>query len=390
MVGNKAEIESLFKKMLKETEENAPKDAIYQVDIQNTGTLKVQWKICGILGYQIFEQDKVSYKFGEKLEKPDISLVIRDSEIAIPFLKGELFEFDYGPAYGGNFKIYQTVGWKEVEKEKGKKNARINKPFVTARFNKEKEYHPFVLSKIPIFRKLVTQRVSENDFGAYIPINKSLGTYESQIIPLAVFKHFIDKASNIVKMTDCPCRTYHECKDHNRDLGCMHMGNDTFNFPAPHYRSKVISKEEALEHVRLCIEDGLIPLLGRAMDEAEGFGVPDTGHFLSMCFCCPCCCIDGAIVQEASKGLTTMFKRMEGITVKVDEDLCVGCEECLEVCVFNGMEMIDNKAVVNQNNCLGCGRCETTCPNEAITITITDLSYVDKLIKVLEAHVDVS
>ena len=246
------------------------------------------------------------------------------------------------------------------------------------------------MSKIPIFRKLVTQRISENDFGAFIPINKALGTYENQVIPLKVFKHFIDKASNIVKMTDCPCRTHHECKNHNRDLGCMHMGNDTLNFPAPHFRSNAISKEEALEHVRLCIEDGLIPLLGRAMDEAEGFGVPDTGHFLSMCFCCPCCCIDGTIVQEASKGLTTMFKRMEGITVKVDEDLCVGCEECLEVCVFNGMEMIDNKAVVNQSNCLGCGSCETTCPNDAISITITDLSYVDKLIKDLEAHVEVS
>ena len=85
---NKTEIESLFKKMLKETEENAPKDAIYLEDIKTTGTLKVQWKICGILGYQIFEQDKVSYKFGEKLEKPDISLVLRDTKIAIPFLKG--------------------------------------------------------------------------------------------------------------------------------------------------------------------------------------------------------------------------------------------------------------------------------------------------------------
>jgi len=390
MGDSKAEIESLFKKMLIETEENAPKDALYQEDIKTTGTLKVQWKICGILGYQIFEQDKVSYKFGEKLEKPDISLVIRDSEIVIPFLKGEIFDFDYGPAYSGNFKINQTIGRKEVEIGTGKKNAKINKPFLTARFNKEKEYHPFVLSKIPIFRKLVSQRISEDDFGAFIPINKALGTYESQVIPFKVIKHFIDKASNIVMMNDCPCRTYHGCKDHNRDLGCMHLGNDTLNFPKPHYRSNVVSKEEALEHVRLCIEDGLIPLIGRAMDEADGFGVEDTGHFLSMCFCCPCCCIDGTIAQKASKSLITLFKRMEGITVKVDEDLCVGCEACLEVCVFNGMEMIDGKAVVNQETCLGCGRCETTCPNDAITITITDLSYVDKLIKKLEAHAEVS
>ncbi|MFX0057969.1 MAG: DUF362 domain-containing protein [Candidatus Hodarchaeota archaeon] len=70
--------------------------------------------------------------------------------------------------------------------------------------------------------------------------------------------------------------------------------------------------------------------------------------------------------------------------------MSVGCGEALDVCVFLGMEMIDDKAVVNQDNCLGCGRCESTCPNEAISITITDLSYVDKLIKELEAHVDVT
>ena len=81
---------------------------------------------------------------------------------------------------------------------------------------------------------------------------------------------------------------------------------------------------------------------------------------------------------------------MDGIIVKVDEDLCIGCAECLDVCVFLGMQMIDGKAVVNQDNCLGCVRCESTCHNEAISITIADLSYVDKLIKDLESHVEVS
>lgn len=389
MVENKEEIELLFKKMMKNTTESAPKDPIYQADIKDIGVLKVQWKIAGILGYQIFEKDKVSYKFGEKLEKPDITLVIRDSDIIIPFLKGEIFEFDYGPAHGGNFKINHTEGWKVVETEKGEKRVRINKPFVTARFNKEKDFHPFILSKLPIFRKLVTQRIAEDDFGAYVPINQSLGTYENQVIPYVVFKHFIDKASNIFMLKACPCRMYNDCQDHDKTLGCIYMGEDTLKLLLTEDRGGVATKEEALERVKLAIDDGLIPLLGRAMDEAEGFGVPDTGHFMSMCFCCPCCCVDGKIVRYASKGLN-MFTRMEGITVKVDEDLCVGCGECLEICVFTGMEMIDGKARVNQENCLGCGRCVSICPQEAISITITDPSYVDKLIKKLESHVEVS
>jgi UDP-glucose 4-epimerase len=390
MEDTKGEIESLFKKMMKDAEERAPNDKIYQEDMKDVGILKVQWKICGIFGYQIFEKDKISYKYGEKLENPDISLVIRDKDIAIEFLKGELFEFEYGPAYAGNFRINKTIDWKVIETGKGKKRVRINKPFITARFNKEKKHHPFILSYLPILRDLVSQRVSEDDFGAYVPINKALGTYENQVIPYKVFKHFIDKASNILMLKDCPCRTHNNCQDHDKSLGCVYMGNDTLNILLPEDRGGVVTKEETLDRVKRAIEDGLIPLLGRAMDEAEGFGVPDTGHFLSMCFCCPCCCIDGKIVTHASKGLTSLFKRMDGITVKVDEDLCVGCEDCLEVCVFKGMEMIDGKAFVNQDNCLGCGRCESTCPNEAISISIADLSYVDKLIKDLESHVEVT
>ena len=95
-------------------------------------------------------------------------------------------------------------------------------------------------------------------------------------------------------------------------------------------------------------------------------------------------------MTHVSVGITTFFQRMEGLTVEVDEDLCTGCEECMEVCIFKGMEMIDEKARINQKRCLGCGRCESICPSGAISIATTDPSYINKIIKKLEAHVDVS
>jgi len=172
MIKNKAEIESLFKKMLNETEENAPKDAIYQEDIKTTGTLKVQWKICGILGYQIYDRDDVFCKFGEEIEEPDVTLSIREMDLAARLLKGEPLDFDLNPGYKGAVKINYTEGWKVVESEKGKKRVRINKPFITARFNREKNLHPYILSKLPIFRNIVATRMTEDDIGFYIPINK--------------------------------------------------------------------------------------------------------------------------------------------------------------------------------------------------------------------------
>ena len=95
-------------------------------------------------------------------------------------------------------------------------------------------------------------------------------------------------------------------------------------------------------------------------------------------------------MTQASVDVLNLIQKMEGLTVEVDQDACIGCGDCLEVCVFQGMEMIDEKARVNQKRCLGCGRCESTCPNEAISIEISDLSRVHGLIEKLEAHVDVS
>ena len=85
-----------------------------------------------------------------------------------------------------------------------------------------------------------------------------------------------------------------------------------------------------------------------------------------------------------------MMQRMEGITVKVDEELCVGCGKCIDICVFDGMEMEDGIATVNQDTCLGCGRCERLCPNGAITINLDDPKRVEELIRRIEASVDVS
>ncbi len=389
MVDNKGEIESLFKKMLKDDEERASEDKIYQKDMKDVGKFKVQWKICGILGYQIFEIDKISYKFGEKLEEPDVTLVIRNNDLAVRLLKGERFEFGYGPGYKGGFKINYTEGWKIIDTEKGKKRVRISKPFVTARFNRDKNYHFFILSKIPIFRNLAATRTTEDDIGFFVPINQSLGTFESQILPVKVFKHFIEKASNIVMLHNCGCRVFNDCQDHDKSIGCMYMGDDTLKVLVTEDRGHVATKEEALERVKLAVDNGLIPLLGRAIQEAVGFGVEDTGHLLGMCFCCPCCCIDVKILKHASSSLN-IFRRIEGLEVKVDKDLCVGCGDCLEACVWNGMEMIDEIAKVNQERCLGCGRCETACPNEAISITINDSSVVHELINKLEAHIDVT
>jgi ferredoxin len=80
---------------------------------------------------------------------------------------------------------------------------------------------------------------------------------------------------------------------------------------------------------------------------------------------------------------------MEGLTVKVDPEKCVGCGACLDVCVFLGRNIIDGKAVIDEERCLGCGRCEQVCPNDAIYITLDDPKRLDEFIQAMEEFVDV-
>ncbi|MHA2393608.1 MAG: indolepyruvate ferredoxin oxidoreductase subunit alpha [Promethearchaeota archaeon] len=398
MVNDKEEIEQAFKKMMESSGMITKVSPIYKKDMKDVDSLKVQWKVGDIWAYQIFEKDNYTYKIGEKLDDPDISLVIYNIDLGLRFLKGESVRYEYAPRrdYKGKFKLMHVVEFKDVETEKGPKKQKVTKHFLTARFyNKEFFKHPISLSKLPPFQIAILARqakkkeAGEEEFGAYIPINQSLGTYENKVIPYVVFEHFIEKASNIV-MINCGCRLFHDCKDHDVDLGCIYMGDDTLELMIADVRDAHIgTKEEALDRVRRAIDDGLIPLLGRAMGEAALFGVEDKGHFLSSCFCCTCCCVNGKFITHGPNVNLSMFRRIEGVSVNVDESKCIGCGKCVEVCVFKGRELVGDKAKINQARCLGCGRCAEVCPTGATTITIDDMSRVDELINKIESVVDV-
>jgi len=56
-------------------------------------------------------------------------------------------------------------------------------------------------------------------------------------------------------------------------------------------------------------------------------------------------------------------------TVTVNEEKCVGCEECVDVCPVEVFEMEDDKSKpVNADECLGCESCVEVCEEDAITV----------------------
>jgi len=64
--------------------------------------------------------------------------------------------------------------------------------------------------------------------------------------------------------------------------------------------------------------------------------------------------------------------------IEIDEDLCKGCEICIEFCpleVFENSEKLNRKGyyvpvVAREDDCNGCRLCDLLCPEFAIIVTI--------------------
>jgi UDP-glucose 4-epimerase len=388
----KGEIDLLMEKMLSESVDIT--DEVYQKNFQDQ-VMKVNWDVNGNFAYQIFEENQYNYEFGKHIEDADLTLVIENPDYAKRFLLD--LPTNYGPALDSNdnFLIFIKI------------------PVLSIQF-KNPDEDRLVLVKLPFFRELIRNVALEEKkderenygyyisanlpmggyehvVGPYIPVNLPMGDFESEVVPYKVFEYFINKASNIV-LRKCPCRERGDCQNHSIELGCIFMGDDTKNMALSPGEGYVATKEQALEHVRSAIAEGLVPLLGRNVAEAEnGHGVKDTGRFLSGCFCCECCCI-GVIFNKYSlvSDMEGASRRsIKGMKIKVDYEKCDGCKTCIETCPFKLRKEVDGKSSVDPNRCRGCGRCVSICPNKAISIEIEDPKYIENYIAKIESIVDV-
>lgn len=55
------------------------------------------------------------------------------------------------------------------------------------------------------------------------------------------------------------------------------------------------------------------------------------------------------------------------MAVVVNVDVCEGIGECVEVCPVEALEIVDGKAVCDDDLCIDCLACIAACPVEAIS-----------------------
>ncbi len=74
----------------------------------------------------------------------------------------------------------------------------------------------------------------------------------------------------------------------------------------------------------------------------------------------------------ASEALSLIMRgqvEVEAAVSHIDPEVCVGCQQCMGVCMYSAIEYnpAQGLCVVNAAICKGCGLCAATCPNKAVT-----------------------
>lgn len=222
----------------------------------------------------------------------------------------------------------------------------------------------------------------------FIPINEELENPESVVVPKQIVADIIRRSSHRIILPICICRVGYECKDYNHGIGCIFIGEATLQTDPR--LAKQATVDEALAHLEMAVDNGLIPQIGKVDPDAFWIGVNmnDWNRFLTLCFCCSCCCIAMREQPSWPQFMKDGMCKMEGLSITIN-DQCNGCNKCVKKCFTNAISVDNDIAIINHELCKGCGICADHCPQKAISISVKDGNkMIDVMYQRIESYGD--
>lgn len=189
-------------------------------------------------------------------------------------------------------------------------------------------------------------------FHRVIPVGESIRT-DLEIRPFESASEIIQHAQ-AWGVIDCICRTQKAligegCR-HPIDV-CMILSQKPGAFDhAPQIRP--LTLEGAQATLQRAAEAGLVHSVSNVQEEIS-----------YICNCCTCAC--GILRGVTELGIANVVAHSAFIN-QVDEALCIGCEDCVELCQFQALTLQGTVIQVSSLRCAGCGVCVSSCPGGAL------------------------
>jgi Pyruvate/2-oxoacid:ferredoxin oxidoreductase delta subunit len=211
------------------------------------------------------------------------------------------------------------------------------------------KWKEFEAVEMPAYREKMLE-VGMQPFMRVIPVNVTV-TPGAQVMFYDDVTQMIDQAREIA-VTNCSCRTIHEVPGVPREV-CIQL-DKAADYALDRGTGRRLSKEEAVELLKMCEEKGLVHTV---------LNQQDLGYMICNC--------DSEVCENwPDKNRPKLFTAPSRFIAEVDAETCVSCETCLERCFFDAiaMEGEEGTALVDEERCMGCGLCRVTCPEGAITM----------------------
>ena len=193
-----------------------------------------------------------------------------------------------------------------------------------------------------------------------VPFSRVISVEEE--IPAGITIHPYDKVSKYIADSDlisigtCYCRHFGELTGNP----CTKPKDNcfSFGFQAKFMLERGFNRPVTKEEAR------------RILDEAEAAGLvhcssntTESIHFI--CNCCTCHCG----IMESIKTAGAIHACAESsFIMRIDEDACIGCGDCVDRCQTAALSLQDDKVVQAVERCIGCGLCVTSCPSGALKL----------------------
>lgn len=197
-----------------------------------------------------------------------------------------------------------------------------------------------------------------------IPVEKSIDP-DLNVSPFDDIEILINRAKEPYAVLPCICRQAKDilddpCKATSRREVCL-----AFDFAAEMFVEQGWARQISKNELRSILEK----------NQEEGLVLqPDNSQKPTfLCSCCSCCCESLSryllMPRPADLSITNYY-------AEVDEDLCTGCETCVEICPMNAIKMKEGISSIKTKRCIGCGNCVIRCPSEAIELKKKERQFI--------------